>query len=329
MAALDLDRRMIIGALGGALTGHGTLAADTPADDFIDPDAVYRALRAGPRTRLGFPGGAIDVVFASGGPALDHQRVLAWVKRSAGSAIAYFGRFPVAHQGLLVIAEDSAKVGHATTFGFGGSVTRIHVGAAADDAAFTRDWILVHEMMHVALPDLPRRALWLQEGNATYIEPIAQAQAGHLPVEAVWRQSLVGMPKGEPRAGDGGMDGTSAWGRLYWGGATFWLLAEIAIFEKSGGKRSLRDAMRAANRQSGGDSIEWTPEHLMAVGDAATRTDALTRLYQRFANGRVETDLTTVFARLGVALAPDGGVAFDDSAPLSSLRRAITRARGA
>ena len=164
----------------------------------------------------------------------------------------YFDRYPVERHQLLVIAQPTDRVGHASTFGYAGPATRIHVGTAADAAAFARDWVLVHEMVHTALPDLPRRALWLQEGNATYIEPIARAHAGQLSEEEVWRQSLVGMPTGEPGAGDVGMDGTDAHQKLYWGGATFWLQAEIEIALRTSGRWMLRDAMRSMNRMSGG-----------------------------------------------------------------------------
>ena len=253
------------------------------ASDYEHPDDIYRALAAGPSTRIELPGGMIEVVFADGAPGLDRDRTLKWIKRSASALATYFGRYPVEHYGLLVIAEDGAKVGHGTTFGYRGSITRIHVGRDADDAAFARDWVMVHEMMHTALPDLPRRALWLQEGNATWLEPVARAQAGELPIEEVWRQALHGMPRGLPTSDEVGMDGTQRWGRLYWGGATFWLLAEVAVYEQSHGRHLLRDAIRAINVASGGNVVDWTPEQLMAVGDAATGTQALRTLYAAFA----------------------------------------------
>ena len=120
------------------------------------------------------------------------------------------------------------------------------------------------------------------------------------------------------------MDGVRDHGRIYWGGATFWLLLEIAIAEASFGQHSLRDAMRAINRQCGGNSADWTQEQMMAAGDAAIGSDALSTLYQRFATERVDTDLDALSARLGVALR-GGEVALDESAPLAALRRRIIR----
>lgn len=57
--------------------------------------------------------------------------------------------------------------------------------------------------------------------GSTWIEPVARAQAGNLPVAKVWREAIDGMPEGVRPVAAGGMDGTREWGRLYWGGATF------------------------------------------------------------------------------------------------------------
>ncbi|MFM9936131.1 MAG: hypothetical protein ACKVOL_08020, partial [Novosphingobium sp.] len=249
--------------------------------------------------------------------------VLSWIRTSVTALTGYFGRFPVTDYGLLVIAEDSDTVGHATTFGYGGAATRIRVGRSADHSAFARDWVLVHEMFHAALPDLPRRSLWMQEGNATWLEPVARASAGQLPVSEVWRQAIDGMPSGEPSAADGGMDGTSVHDRLYWGGATFWLLAEVEILLQSDGRHTLRDAMRRVSGASGGIADDWTPERFVECCDRATGTNALTKLYDRFAGRPEHTDLATLFTRLGVGLR-QGQVIFDNTAELASIRQRIT-----
>ena len=320
-----MNRRRALMLAGGGLALASSLAAGIPISEFDEPDDIYSALRDQPGQTISLGAMHIRIVFANGAPGVDRARVVAWVKRSAKAVSAYFGRYPVSHHGLLVIAMPGDRIGHATTYGYAGSITRIHVGTSAGDAAFLNDWVLVHEMMHAALPDLPRRALWLQEGNATYLEPIARAAVGQIPEAEVWRQSLLGMPRGMARPDEGGMDNTSTWSRLYWGGATFWLLAEIGIHERTGGRAMLRDAMRAVNRESGGNSARWEPEKLMHVGDAATRTDFLSKLYAQWAGAAVTVDLAMLFARLGVVARPDGGVVFDERAPLAGLRRKIVQ----
>lgn len=324
-----IDRRALMIAIGasaiGAAVGASTIAgaAVAAAARYDDPDDIYAALRDQPAIVLDRGGRTVSIVFADGAPGLDRARTIAWINRAMTALMGYFGQLPVAQYGLLVIAEPGDGVGHATTFGYGGAITRIRVGTGATDAAFARDWVLVHEMLHTALPDLPRRSLWLQEGNATWVEPVARVAAGQLPASEVWRQAIIGMPRGEPGPGAGAIDGTMDHGRLYWGGATFWLLAEIAIIEQSRGRHGLRDAMRAINRASGGNIVDWTPEAMMAVGDRAINAAVLTDLYARFVAGPVSTDLDGLFARLGVA-ASGGGVVFNDAAPLAAIRRRIT-----
>lgn len=319
------SRRLLLAVLGGAgMTGLARRPAG--ADDrYDDPQSLYRALADQPGERIDFEGGSIGLVFADGAPGLDRTQVRLWVGMAARAIATYFGHFPIKHYGLLIITEDSDTVGHGTTFGFAGSATRIHVGRDAAPKAFRDDWILVHEMMHASLPDLPRRALWLQEGNATWLEPIARAQAGELPISDVWSQSLRGMPRGEPMPEEGGMDGTDRWGRLYWGGATFWLEAEVAIWEQSGGRASLVDAMRAVSAASGGNIVTWQPEQMMAVGDRGCGVTALAPLYRRFSQDRVATDLGKLFERLGIRSAADGTVTFDPRAELAALAARITR----
>jgi hypothetical protein len=324
---MKIDRRSLLLAGGGLLLAAPfTPLFSAPSVPFDDPDRMYAALDAGPAEIMSIRGGRLRIVFADGAPGLDRKRTLEWIHRSAVAISTYFGRYPVREHGILVFATDGAQVSHGVTYGYRGAATQVSVGIDATEETFARDWVMVHEMTHTALPNLPRRALWLQEGNATYVEPIARAQAGQITAESVWRDSVIGMPRGLPSPGDAGMDGTHAWGRLYWGGAMFWLSAEIAFYEQTHGKGSLRDALRAINRASGGNQAFWTPEQMMQVADDATRTTVLSTLYDQYANARMVPDLDRIFARLGVLRHSDGRVEFDNRAPLSALRMAMTRA---
>ena len=193
---------------------------------------------------------------------------------------------------------------------------RIAVGRAASETVLKNDWILVHEMTHLALPDVPRRSKWLLEGNATYVEPIARAQAGQLDPEEVWRWSVEGMPKGLPEPGDQGLDHTPTWGRTYWGGAMFWLLADVRIRERTHNRLGVQDALRAINRSSGGNTARWSVEQIMAAGDEATGTNVLSALYAEMKATPVSTDLQQLFAELGVG-EHDHKIVLDDHAPLA------------
>ncbi len=276
--------------------------------------------------RLSVGGAHIDLAFAQGSNGIDTPRVVDWVTRSARAVTHYFGRFPVPQVKLLVVADDSARVGHATTWGYGGATIRIGVGTQAAALAFRRDWVLVHEMVHLALPNLPEEQVWALEGNATYVEPVARVQAGDLDPATIWREMTLGMVKGLPLAGDEGLDRTHSWARTYWGGALYYLVADIDILTRTGGTKGLQHALRAINRASGGNGTEWSMEQLVKTGDAATGVDTLTRLWTQWRETPVPVDLARLFADLGVS---DGaeGVVFNDDARLASTRRAITRPR--
>ena len=288
-----------------------------------DAGGLYQALQSGPSTRSSVGGGEIDVVFGNDAPNLDHALVLKWIKTSALAVTQYFGRFPVTRVGILVVAEDGARVVSGTTYGFGESAICLRIGRDVDATALRDDWILVHEMTHLALPEVPRASEWLLEGNATYVEPIARAQAGQLDASVVWRWTLEGMPKGLPQDGDRGLDHTPTWGRTYWGGALFWLLADIRIQQRSDGRFGVQDALRAINRKSGGNTARWSVSDVLKTGDAATGGKILSSLYDDMKDAPVSTNLGALFDDLGVSEA-GGRIVFNDRAPLARIRERIT-----
>src|SRR5260370_685962 len=134
-------------------------------------------------------------------------------------------------------------------------------------------------MVHVALPQLSGEHVWLEEGLATYIEPIARAQAGLVPSEYVWRRFLWGMPHGLPQAGDLGLDHTHTWGRTYWGGALFCLLADIQIRTRTENHHSLQDVLRAIVEAGGNNEVQWPLAQLLRVAAEAAGTPVLSELY--------------------------------------------------
>ncbi|MEO7916040.1 MAG: hypothetical protein ABIR16_00225 [Dokdonella sp.] len=285
--------------------------------------SVYTALREQPRITLEVGGGRINVVFADNADGLDRERALQWIRRSAEAVSIYFGRFPVKEIGVLVVTRPGDRVVTGTTFGYGSSAIRMLVGRDCTDAAYADDWVLVHEMTHLALPELPSRNAWLMEGNATYVEPIARAQAGQLDRESVWRWSLRGMPKGLPVHGDLGLDNTPTWGRKYWGGAIFWLLVDVRLREATKNRIGAQDALRAINRRSSGNTSDWSADELMAAGDAATKTTVMSDLYAQMRDDPMPVDLGALFEQLGISESK-GKIRFDDNAPLAAVRRSIT-----
>jgi hypothetical protein len=295
--------------------------------EFMRGDRMpYDAFDKLPKTDLDVPGGVIHVGFAPGEIALPKEKVLDWVRTSAKAAAAYYGRFPVNELKLLIVPVNGPRVRGGTTWGYRGAAIRVLLGRDSSENDLRRDWVMVHEMVHLALPDMADRHAWLSEGLAVYIEPIARVQAGDLQATEIWQAMMRDMPKGLPQAGDQGLDNTDTWGRKYWGGAMFCLLADIEIRKATGNKFGLQDAMRGVISAGGNHEQDWPIERVVATADKAVGVNVLTRLHNEMGAKPVTPDLAALWRDLG--LRPRGeALEFDDSAPLAAIRKAITATR--
>ena len=204
------------------------------------------------------------------------------------------------------------------SWGYRGAAIRLLVGSDATAAELRDDWKAVHEMTHLALPDVHPPHLWLAEGLATYVEPIARVEAGDLTPEQIWGDMLRDMKKGLPAPGDQGLDGTDSWGRTYWGGAMFCLLADIEIRKQTGNKVGLQQAQRGILAAGGNLEQDWPVARIFSVGDQATGAHVLADLYAKMGDKPYAPDLRALWQDLGVS-AQNGRVSFNDTAPLAPI----------
>jgi hypothetical protein len=180
-------------------------------------------------------------------------------------------------------------------------------------------------MTHLALPEVGEDHAWLSEGLAVYVEGVARVQAGNRTQPDVWSEEIRSMPRGLPQPGDRGLDHTHTWGRTYWGGAMFCLLADVEIRRRTQNRFGLQDAVRAITRASGGLASEWPIERVLKTGDEAVGTTVLEDLYAQMRDAAVTPDLMALWRKLGVE--PDGNsVHLSDDAPLAGIRESIMRA---
>jgi predicted metalloprotease with PDZ domain len=136
------------------------------------------------------------------------------------------------------------------------------------------------------------------------------------------------MPQGLPKEGDRGLDNTPTWGRTYWGGALFCLLADVGIREHTANRLGLEDALRAINRKGGNIDTEWPLEHALQIGDRATGVSTLTDLYRQMGSQPGQVDLPALWERLGVRRTGET-TTFVEDAPLAATRRAIMKGSAA
>jgi predicted metalloprotease with PDZ domain len=284
-------------------------------------DAPYTAFGPLTRTRARLPGGTLDIALLGGEPKMGRARLEQWVEAQARAVAAYYGRFPIEHAAVLITLEGGDEIGNGRTMGNGGASVILRVGKRIAPERLPEDWVLVHELCHVSFPNVLRP--WAEEGLATYLEPIIRVRAGTLTRDELWRALLEGLPQGQPDDGDQGLDHTDTWGRRYWGGAMFWLLADVEIRKRSGGARGLGDALRGIAAEGGNVAVTWTLDRALAVGDAAVGGQALRDLRRRLGEAPVTIDLDALWDELGVHLRGDR-VVYDEGAPLAAIRRGIT-----
>jgi hypothetical protein len=292
-----------------------TLAADDP------PASAKRASSDGP-IELDVGGAHIRVALDAGKFRIGAAGILEWVRRSATIVAGYYGRFPVRTLDVSVSAVDGGGVHGGRAFPAPG--IRIGVGREASSAELMRDWVLVHEMIHLALPDVGEEHAWLSEGLATYVEGIARVQAGNMTASELWQEYVGSMPKGLPTDGDRGLDRTHTWARTYWGGALFCLAADVAIREATANRRGLQDALRAVARASGGLTSDWPVERVFSTGDEATGTHVLSELYRTHKEDPAAPDMAALWRRLGIA-SNGGALSLANGTPEAEVREAITR----
>jgi len=271
---------------------------------------------------LKVPGATIDVTLPDGPMKLSHDELLGWVKNSASTVADYYGHFPVPHLTLKMRSTSGSGIRHGVTYPKDGGLIFISVGRDADIAATKDDWVLVHEMIHLAFPNMEDDQHWIEEGISTYVEPVARAREGGMAVKEVWGTFVRDMPKGEPGPDDHGLDNTHTWGRTYWGGAIFCLVADVRIRERTKNRKGLEDALRGIN-SSGNINEDWDINKTLALGDKATGTTVLLDLYQSMRDKPAPVDLDQLWTKLGIAMKGED-VAFNDKAPESNIRRAIT-----
>jgi hypothetical protein len=277
-------------------------------------------------------GSTIEVDFAPGNLNLAPGQLRRWIQNAADAVSEYFGHFPLEHARILVRpVEGRTGVMRGTTWGnrrSAGAFTRISVGELTSAAQLDADWMMTHELTHMAFPDVSgqdREHHWIEEGMATYVEPIARARIGLLPADQVWRDMVRFMPQGLPRDGDQGLDHTHTWGRTYWGGALFWLLADVQIREQTQNRKGVQDALRGILNAGGTLDHEWPIERVIETGDQAAGCSVLEDLYNQMKAAAVHTDLAALWQRLGVEVHGDA-VTYNDQAPLAAVRKAITAA---
>jgi hypothetical protein len=273
-------------------------------------------------------GATLEVGIKPGRLGLDDAGLARSLSASLRAIAKYYDdRLPVERVRVAVTPTHGAGINGSTRCGANGGLVLLSLGSRVDARALRDDWVVTHELLHVTFTSLKDEVdtfTWVGEGLASYVEPLVRVRAGTLSEATLWTELLQGAPQGLPEADDRGLNRTHTWGRTYWGGALFWFEVDLLLRERTAGRASIRDVLRAVGAAGTNVCVDWPMERVLSTGDAATGTHVLSEVYAHRALTNAAPELGEWWKKLGVAL-DNGHASFDDGAPEAATRQAMTR----
>lgn len=288
------------------------------------PVATYFAFGKLQQRVLDVNGAQLEVTRLDGELDQSFDDVTQWIQTSANAVRDFYGAFPVPRASLSVLPipeRDAVIFGKVLPESEPG--VALLLGQHASRKSLYSDWILVHELFHLGFPSFFEEGKWLDEGLATYYEPVIRVRAGLYTETELWNELEKDMPQGLSAFTEGGLERASDFRGIYWGGAIACLVADVAA-RKRKLDAGLEVGLRAL-REAGGTACEvWSLAEVVGAVDHALGAPTLEPIVRDHAQRGSAFDLKELFAQLGVNRDAQGAVQLSDSAPLAAVRRAIT-----
>ena len=165
------------------------------------------------------------------------------------------------------------------------------VNENADPQALAHDWTAIHEFSHLLLPFISRPDAWLSEGMATYYQEVLRARAG-LMTEA---DALERLARGAARlqqctlslqTKSQQMATTHDYPVVYWGGATYALLADVELRRRSRGRVTLDAVLRKLHTKHGFQAPQISAKELLKIMDDLAGMEVFSKLADELVYGR-------------------------------------------
>lgn len=264
--------------------------------------------------------GELDVTVLDGELAVDAARLTQWAAERARAVSTFYRGFPAPRAALFVVpVPNRREVVFGNLLPESSPAAVLEVGALTNEAALADDWVLVHELFHIGVPSFHAEGKWFDEGLATYFEPIIRVRAKLLEPLNAWREFALSMPRAQRALTREGLEHSDD---IYWGGAIFCLLADVAAREQTQGRLGLEDGLRKVRLAGGNASEVWSLEKTLKIADSAFPQPILAPLFERYGRRPAALDLEALFDALGVSRAASG-VRLSETAPRAWVRRAI------
>lgn len=260
-----------------------------------------------------------------------------WLREVAQAALTAYGRFPVRSAQVLVLEvssrSDSPVPWGQTTRGAGVAV-QLFVRRDARIDELRGDWTAIHEFSHFFHPYLGNSGRWLAEGLASYYQNVLRARAGIVSEAYAWERLDAGFGRGRNSAAGISMaelsgasrqrhsSGGGGWPvmRIYWGGAAFWLEADIALHRERG--IGLEQVLAAYSACCLPEAGRVDPDAFIARLDALSQSTVFSRLALAHISARQFPTLDRSYAALGLRMDSDRAVLSNDPQAVS-LRQQI------
>jgi predicted metalloprotease with PDZ domain len=292
------------------------------ANEFAETS--YTAFGSFRRARVGVPGAELDVALLGAPLAMGDAATLDWLKGSATCVARLFGRFPADASVFIVPISGADEVVFGRVMSLAGASVALLFGDQTRPESAHRDWVVVHELFHLGCPSFVGEGHWLEEGLATYYEPLLRERAGWMTEAELWAHFVREMPRGLRKEGEAAsLEKRDDIDSTYWGGALFALLADVRIRQETRGVRSLDDVMRAVLAREGNATHTARVADFVRSGDETTGTHVLAALYDSWALRGQNVDLELLWRDLGV----DGRTG-EPLAGDSTVRQAIASSTG-
>lgn len=258
------------------------------------------------------PGGALEVVLLDHPAKANPAGIERWVREGGFALANLHGRLPVPRARVIVQPVRAPSDSEPVVFGAGvrGGGPTVHLLLAdhARDEQLTGEWILVHELSHLAVPFLARDAAWLAEGLATYYQNVLRARRGMMTAEEAWERIDAGFERGRKQAEGSALDlerasarmnEDHAYYRVYWSGAAIALAIDLEL--RSQTRDQSLDTAIAGLREAMGDKVERpSAEQALAIMDRVTRTKIPSRAAERWLRERSFPEVAGLYQRLGL-----------------------------
>lgn len=271
----------------------------------------------------------VTVSVLDGPLAVNRAQIERWLKAVGGAVSTVDGRLPADRlQVLIVPSRSAAPIGFGVVGRAGGASVLLFVASDASEEQLKAHWVTPHELSHLFLPFVRRESAWLSEGLATYYQDVLRARAGLVSADEAWRHMAVNLSQARQEgtgrmmaAESAAMYRTYAFRSVYWAGTAYFLMADVELRRRSGGKKSLDRAI--ATLTARGDPMLWDADDLLRELDRACGLEVFVPLADRVLS-QPFPDFEQTLVDLGIAVSAER-ITLDDQAPLADIRRTIMR----